>query len=74
MAWNSLQRILVSVVRTYRAAVSPWLPAACRFQPTCSHYAEQAVERYGCVRGSWLTVKRLSRCHPFGGAGYDPIP
>jgi len=68
------QRALVSLVRGYQIAVSPWLGPACRFEPSCSHYAVEAIERHGAGRGSWLAVKRLSRCHPLGGSGYDPIP
>ena len=65
---------LVGLIRFYRRAISPWTPAACRFQPTCSAYALEAVERHGALRGSALAVKRLLRCHPWGGSGYDPVP
>jgi putative membrane protein insertion efficiency factor len=68
------QRALVGLVRGYQIAVSPWLGPACRFEPSCSHYAAEAIQRYGVGRGSWLAVKRLGRCHPLGGCGYDPIP
>lgn len=69
-----LTRALIACVRFYRRAVSPALPPACRFTPTCSAYAEEALRKYGAGRGTWLTVRRLLRCHPFGGKGYDPVP
>ncbi len=69
-----LARALIGLVRFYRRWVSPALPPACRFVPTCSAYAEEALSRYGAARGSWLALRRLSRCHPFGGSGYDPVP
>jgi len=62
------------VVRLYQLALSRWLGPACRFQPTCSQYLIDAVNRFGVVRGSWLALRRLGRCHPLGGDGYDPIP
>ncbi len=58
----------------YQRAISPYLPSACRYEPTCSHYSHEAIERYGMLKGCWFTLKRLSRCHPFGGKGYDPVP
>ncbi len=69
-----LERILIGAVRLYQTAVSPWLPASCRYHPTCSAYAVEALKRHGAVRGSWLTLRRLGRCHPWGGHGYDPVP
>jgi putative membrane protein insertion efficiency factor len=65
---------LVAAIRIYQLAVSPWLGAACRFEPSCSRYAIEAVQRHGPIRGSWLAAKRLSRCHPLGDYGYDPLP
>ena len=65
--------MLVAVVRAYRAVVSPLLPAACRFVPSCSEYAEEAIVRRGALAGSLLAVRRLLRCHPWGGSGYDPV-
>jgi len=62
------------LVWVYRHGISPLTGAHCRYQPSCSAYAEEALSRYGVFRGGWLTVKRLSRCHPWGGAGYDPVP
>jgi putative membrane protein insertion efficiency factor len=73
--WHRLSIFLVLLpVRFYRAAVSPYLPASCRFVPTCSEYAETAIRRYGIRRGLWLALRRLARCHPWGGDGYDPVP
>ena len=65
---------LIGLVKVYRVAISPWLGPSCRFQPTCSAYAIEALETHGAWRGSLLTVRRLSRCHPWGGSGYDPVP
>lgn len=66
-------RALVAGLRLYRAAVSPWLGPACRYQPSCSEYTIEAVQRYGALRGSWLGIRRIGRCHPLGGHGYDPV-
>jgi putative membrane protein insertion efficiency factor len=65
---------LIQIVRLYRVAISPWLGGNCRFDPTCSSYALQALQRYGILRGSWLAMKRIGRCHPWGGSGFDPVP
>jgi hypothetical protein len=64
---------LVFLIRAYQLLLSPWLAPACRFEPTCSSYAIEAIERYGPLRGPWLAAKRLSRCHPLGDHGYDPL-
>lgn len=69
-----LRRAIIGLIRLYQVAISPWTPASCRFTPTCSAYAAEAVERHGALRGSWLALKRLGRCHPWGGSGYDPVP
>ncbi|HFB99120.1 MAG TPA: membrane protein insertion efficiency factor YidD [Bryobacterales bacterium] len=69
-----MQRILIGILRAYKRWVSPWLPSACRFHPTCSVYAREAIERHGARRGLWLAVKRLARCHPFHPGGFDPVP
>ena len=61
------------LLRSYKSLVSPWLPPSCRYVPTCSEYAMEAVERYGAVRGSWMAVTRLLRCHPLAQGGYDPV-
>lgn len=63
-----------AAIRTYQLLVSPIFPPSCRYMPSCSHYAAEAVARHGPWRGSWLAVRRLSRCHPWGGSGYDPVP
>lgn len=64
---------VIALLRFYKTAISPWLPSACRFHPTCSEYMMQAVERYGASRGIWLGLKRLARCQPFCAGGYDPV-
>lgn len=67
-------RILAGPVLAYRAALSPWLGQNCRFQPTCSAYALEALERHGGMRGGWLAARRIVRCHPWGGSGIDDVP
>jgi uncharacterized protein len=69
-----VKRLLIGLIRLYQRSFSRVLPAACRFEPTCSHYAAEAIERHGALRGSWLMLKRLARCNPWGGSGYDPVP
>ncbi len=64
----------VVLVRFYQLCISPLTPAACRFTPTCSQYALEALRKHGLIKGMWLTVRRLARCHPWGGSGYDPVP
>ncbi|HEV2181892.1 MAG TPA: membrane protein insertion efficiency factor YidD [Gemmatimonadaceae bacterium] len=66
--------VLIFLVRGYQVALSPLLPSSCRFMPSCSAYAVEAIERHGALHGSWLTVRRLARCHPFCVGGYDPVP
>lgn len=61
-------------VRAYRLVLSPYVGHGCRYQPTCSAYALDALDRHGALKGGWLTVKRICRCHPLGGSGYDPVP
>jgi putative membrane protein insertion efficiency factor len=68
------QNILLASVRAYRLLLSPWLGSACRFEPTCSRYALEAIERHGAGAGSLLTAKRLLRCHPLCAGGHDPVP
>jgi putative membrane protein insertion efficiency factor len=65
---------LIQLVRLYRLAISPWFGANCRFDPTCSSYAIEALQAYGILKGTWLAIKRIGRCHPWGGSGYDPVP
>ena len=67
-------RPLLLAVRFYQAVLGPFMGGQCRFAPTCSEYAISALETHGAFRGSWLTMRRLLRCHPLGGAGYDPVP
>lgn len=69
-----LARPLLGAVWVYRRAVSPWLGVHCRFQPTCSEYAAEALRTHGGIHGGWLVLRRIGRCHPWGGAGYDPVP
>lgn len=64
----------IGLIRLYQLLISPWLPRSCRFQPTCSSYAIEALKVHGLFRGSWLAVRRISRCHPWGDTGYDPVP
>ncbi|MFL2598021.1 MAG: membrane protein insertion efficiency factor YidD [Flavobacteriaceae bacterium] len=65
---------LVLLIKAYTSFISPLLPATCRFQPTCSQYALEALKKFGLFKGGLLTIKRISKCHPWGGSGYDPIP
>ena len=65
---------LIALVRVYQAIGRPLFGGHCRFHPTCSDYSVQALRTHGAIRGSWLTLRRVLRCHPFGGAGYDPVP
>lgn len=69
-----VRRLLILPIRFYQLCISPMFPGVCRFTPTCSAYAVEAIERHGAVKGLWLAAKRLGRCHPWGGSGYDPVP
>jgi len=71
---DTMAKILISLVRAYQLLLSPLLGMNCRFQPTCSHYMMDAINRFGAVHGTWLGLRRLSRCHPFAKGGLDPIP
>ncbi|MCR5861957.1 membrane protein insertion efficiency factor YidD [Flavobacterium sp. J372] len=62
------------IIRFYQGAISPLLPAACRYTPTCSHYAAEALQKHGLIKGGWLAAKRIVSCNPWGGKGYDPVP
>jgi putative membrane protein insertion efficiency factor len=64
----------IALIKIYQWVISPILGPKCRFTPTCSHYAAEALKKHGLVKGMWLAVKRISRCHPWGGSGYDPVP
>jgi hypothetical protein len=68
-----MQWIVTRAIQVYQCAISPLLPSACRFYPTCSDYMHEAVERYGARKGIWLGLRRLARCHPFHAGGYDPV-
>ena len=68
------RRLVAGLVRGYQIVVSPLLPPSCRFYPSCSQFALEAVTRHGALRGSWLAARRLARCHPFHPGGYDPVP
>ncbi len=70
-----MKKILLAMIRFYRRAISPYTPASCRFRPTCSAYAYEAICKYGAAKGGWLAVKRFCRCHPFSKRDpYDPVP
>ncbi len=66
--------LLSGSIRLYQLLLSPVLPASCRFAPTCSAYGIEAIRRHGALRGGWLAMRRVARCHPWGGSGYDPVP
>jgi len=69
-----LRNCVIGLLRFYKRAISPYLPPACRFEPTCSEYAAEAVEHYGILQGCWMGTKRLCRCHPLCRGGFDPVP
>jgi putative membrane protein insertion efficiency factor len=69
-----IRNIALLPVYFYRACISPLTPSSCRFTPTCSQYAIEAVQKYGVLKGGWLAIKRIFRCHPWGSSGYDPVP
>ena len=69
-----MKHILMALVRFYRAYISPMRQPCCRYTPTCSQYALEALEKYGALKGTYLAVRRILRCHPLGGSGYDPVP
>ena len=71
---NGVRCVVTLGIRGYQLAVSPLLGPACRFEPNCSQYAIEAIDRHGLARGSWLAVRRIARCHPFGSHGFDPVP
>lgn len=69
-----LRNTIILPIRFYQKVISPWLPSSCRFTPTCSAYATEAINKYGVIKGGWLAMKRISRCNPWGGHGHDPVP
>ncbi len=69
-----IRRIAILPIRFYQLCISPLFPPCCRFTPTCSQYAIEAITRHGIFRGSWLALRRILRCHPWGGSGFDPVP
>lgn len=69
-----MRKILTSLIRAYQVLISPYLAPSCRYTPTCSCYAKESIEVHGALRGSWLAIKRVVRCHPFHEGGYDPVP
>ncbi|MBB3906965.1 MULTISPECIES: membrane protein insertion efficiency factor YidD [Anoxybacillus] len=69
-----LKRLLIALIRFYQMVISPLKPPTCRFYPTCSHYGLEAVKRFGAIKGGWLTIKRIVKCHPFHPGGFDPVP
>ena len=69
-----MKRLLLLLVQFYRSCISPLTPPSCRYYPTCSAYAMEAIERYGARRGGWMALRRILRCHPFHAGGYDPVP
>jgi uncharacterized protein len=69
-----LQKVFISLIRFYQVVISPLKPPTCRFYPTCSHYGLEAIKRFGPIKGSWLTIKRIGKCHPLHPGGIDPVP
>ncbi|MBN6188886.1 membrane protein insertion efficiency factor YidD [Aneurinibacillus sp. BA2021] len=69
-----MKSILLGIIRLYQRLISPLLPPSCRFYPSCSHYGAEAIQRFGALKGGWLTVKRLAKCHPFHPGGIDLVP
>jgi uncharacterized protein len=69
-----MKQMLIGLIKGYRLLISPLFAPTCRFQPTCSQYAMESIDRFGAIRGTWLAVRRITRCHPFHPGGYDPVP
>jgi len=72
--WLILSFPFIVLIKLYQWIISPWMGQKCRYTPTCSQYGIEALKKYGPFKGLWLTIKRVSRCHPWGGHGYDPVP
>ena len=71
---NPLKTVLIYLIRGYQLGISPLLPPSCRYSPTCSHYGIEALKKHGLIKGCWLTLRRIARCHPWAKGGYDPVP
>jgi putative membrane protein insertion efficiency factor len=69
-----MKAVLIALIKGYRLLLSPWWGRQCRFTPSCSEFAEEAIERHGALQGTWLAMRRVSRCHPWRAGGYDPVP
>lgn len=69
-----MKYLLIGLFRLYQLIISPYTPSSCRYHPTCSQYGVEALKKHGAVKGAWLTVKRIARCHPWSEGGYDPVP
>ena len=69
-----MKQVILALIRFYRRFISPALPPSCRFTPTCSEYSYEAIQRYGPLKGGWLGLRRIARCHPWNAGGYDPVP
>lgn len=69
-----MKTVALAIIRFYQRFISPLLPPSCRFTPSCSHYGYEAIQKHGFMRGGWLAIKRIGRCHPFNPGGYDPVP
>ena len=69
-----MKKILNGIIKIYQKVISPLTPPSCRFYPTCSHYGLEAIETHGALKGSWLAIRRISKCHPFHEGGFDPVP
>ncbi|MBL7758821.1 MAG: membrane protein insertion efficiency factor YidD [Chitinophagaceae bacterium] len=74
LLWRILALPFIVLIKIYQWIISPWIGPKCRYTPTCSHYAVEALKKHGVFKGLWLAVKRISSCHPWGGSGYDPVP
>jgi uncharacterized protein len=68
-----MKHFFILLLKFYRYGISPYFPDACRFTPTCSQYGMEALHKYGVLKGGWMTIRRMSKCHPWGGSGYDPV-